>query len=74
MIVLAIVLGFIGSIGAMVSICWAVYIAYNKPKPEESLPDGTYRLKFAGRDKVTGASKYEMDEVVDETKTDEGDK
>jgi len=63
MVIVAFVFGLLGLCGAIAAICIGVYIAWHKPKLEEPLPDGVYKIKCVGRDKATGTPLYEAEEI-----------
>ena len=71
MVIVAFVLGVVGLLCAIATICLGVYIAFRKPKREVPLPSGLYRVTTVGYNKVTGVPEYEFD-LVQEEKKDEG--
>ena len=70
MIVFAFVLGVLGLMGIIASICIGVYIAWSKPKVEKPIPIGLYRITAIGRNRLTGAVEYKFD-LVEEPKKEE---
>lgn len=71
MVTFALVLGVAGFMLSVVAIiCVGLYLAWRKPKQEEALPDGVYRLKFLKRDRVTGAPQYEVEDVENSKESD----
>ena len=60
--VVLISLGLVVAIGLM---CFGVWLAWRRPKLEEPLPDGTYRIKCVGHDKLSGTPLYEAEVVED---------
>ncbi len=64
MVTVALILGVAGFMLSVVAIiCVGVYLAWRKPKLDEPLPDGVYRLKFLRRDKLSGTPQYEVEDI-----------
>ena len=63
MVVLAIVLSIVGSVGAIVALCLVVYAVYKPVKLEAPLPDGQYKIHFVGRNKMTNSPIYDVEEI-----------
>lgn len=63
MVIVAFVFGLVGLIGAITAICLGLCAAYKKPRLEEALPDGVYKILLVGRDKLTGAPLYKATEL-----------
>lgn len=63
MIILAFILGLIGLLGFIVSICLFVYAVWRRPRTEGPIPSGLYRVTPVGKNKITGATEYRFDKV-----------
>lgn len=58
----AIILSLFGLVSFVISMVAIVYIFWKKPK-DEPLPTGLYRIRVIGRNPVSGALVYDMEQV-----------
>lgn len=60
MLVLALVLSILGCVGMLGMIGYGIWLAFRKSPLPKPLPEGVYRVRVVGRNKITGAPIYDF--------------